>query len=141
MTIAVAIAVVTGGCQVRTRPVAPTAQVIKQIGVPAYPNAKPQFGMDTSETVGAGAIHQLSASFVTNDDMARVERFYAARIPREAQRIVIPLGIAKTVSYQWYDKASQKQVMIMALKDRTVIQLRSMTFGSGTPTPAPQGRE
>jgi hypothetical protein len=135
--VAVAIAAATSGCSMQTHAVAPTAQVIKQIGLPVYPNSKPQFGMDTNESMGSAGVHQLSVSFHTRDNLDRVQRFYAERLPKNARKIVLPLGIARAIAYQWYDKTSQKQVMLMSFKDETIIQLRSMQFGSATPTAHP----
>jgi hypothetical protein len=64
--------------------------------------------------------------FRTNDDPSRVEAFYSKHIPKDARKIVIPLGFTTTTAYQWYGKDSQKQVLFENIKGVTIIQLQSV---------------
>ena len=96
--------------------------------------------MDSSKL---GDANQLQVMFVTHDDISRVQDFYAKHVPKDARKIVVPLGFTTTTAYQWYVKNVQKQVMFEKVKDTTIIQLQAMTINlpassqSATPSAQP----
>jgi hypothetical protein len=136
--VAAALVVVTG-CSVRTHQMTATPALVKEIGLPVYPNSKPMMGQDTNQSSRLGGSDTLSAMFSTTDDPSRVEAFYAKRIPKDARKLVIPLGFTTTTAYQWYSKDGQKQVLFEKIKGLTIISLQSMKLrlpGPGqSPTP------
>jgi hypothetical protein len=132
---ALMIALATCSCTMKTQRVAVTPTLIKQIGLPVYPNAKPFVGQDIVQSLGPGSTNMLSATFQTTDDPARVESFYAQRVPKYARKMSIPMGFAKAIGFVYYEKTSQKQVTLTELKNMTLIQLQTMTINTTTPTP------
>ncbi len=128
------IALLAAGCSMHASPVRPTHQIIEQIGLPLYPGARPEHAAQIDQGIASAHVHSLSVSLMTNDDMDRVVNFYAQRLPKTARRIVIPMGFAKDVAFQFFDKSDQKQVTIISIKNTTMIQLQSMQLVQ-TPTP------
>jgi len=122
------------GCSMHANPVRPTHQVLEQIGLPVYPGAREENAAQIDQGIASAHVHSLSVSLMTNDDMDRVVNFYAERLPKTARRMVIPMGFAKDVAFQFFDKSDQKQVTIISIKNTTMIQLQSMQL-VGTPTP------
>jgi len=96
--------------------------------------------MDSSKLGGAD---QFQAMFTTRDDLSRVQDFYAKHVPKNARKMVIPLGFTTAVAFQWYVKNTQKQVLFEKIKDTTLIELQSMTLSfptssqSATPSAQP----
>lgn len=133
---AVLIIIVTlaAGCSMHASPVRPTHLVIEQIGLPVYPGATAESAAQIDQGIATAHVHSLSVSLVTNDDIDRVVNFYAERLPKAARRVVVPMGFAKDVTFQFFDKADQKQVTIVSVRNSTMIQLQSMQL---IQTPAP----
>lgn len=120
-------------CSVQSRQMAVTPKVLKQIGLPVYPPAQPFFAHDTNQSSRLGEAEMLSASFTTNDDVSRVQAFYVARVPKDAKKIVVPLGFTTTVTYQWFERNKQKQVLLERVRDQTIIVLQSMELSLPKP--------
>jgi hypothetical protein len=139
----IAIVLLTSGCSVHSRQIAPNAGLIKQIGLPVYPNATAIRGQELANSSKLGAANQLQVMFTTHDDISRVQDFYAKRVPKDARKIVVPLGFTTTTAYQWYEKNVQKQVMFEKVKEMTIIELQAMTLNfpassqSATPNAQP----
>ena len=126
------------GCSVHTQPVKPTPALIKQVGLPVYPNAKPIMANDTTQASRLGQADSVSVGFITNDDVDRVQAFYAKRVPANVRLMRIPLGFTTTVAYQWYDKDTQKQVLFERVKGQTIISLQSVKIGLPGERASPQ---
>ena len=120
------LAATLAGCASHVQRIVPTPQVIAQVGVPVYPGAKAVVADVVKQSSGLGSSDVISVDFMTNDDLNRVQGFYATRVPKVAQKIVVPLGLMTI--YQWYDKNSQKQVGFERIKGMTIIHLQSMSF-------------
>ena len=139
----VAIVLLGSGCSIHARQIPPNAALVKQIGLPVYPNAAPVKGQELMDSSKLGDANQLQVMFVTHDDISRVQDFYAKHVPKDARKIVVPLGFTTTTAYQWYVKNVQKQVMFEKVKDTTIIQLQAMTINlpassqSATPSAQP----
>jgi hypothetical protein len=121
--------VILGGCTVHSHQTAPTPAIVKRVGLPVYPHARPYIAHVVDQSSRIGTADVTSIDLITKDDLPRVEAFYAARVPKNAQKIVVPLGITTTTAYQWYERDSQKQVLFERIKDMTVIHLQSMKIG------------
>lgn len=137
--IGLTIGVVTiSGCTMHTQQVKPTPALIKQVGLPVYPNATPIMASNVTQASRLGHADSASVGFVTNDDITKVQAFYAKRVPANARLITIPMGFTTTVSYQWYEKDMQKQVLFERIKGRTIISLQSVKIGlPGQQSPPP----
>jgi len=137
------IVLLSSGCSVHTRQIAPNAALVKQIGLPVYPNATAIRGQELKDSSKLGDADQFQAMFTTHDDLSRVQDFYAKHVPKNARKIVVPLGFTTTVAYQWYVKNTQKQVLFEKIKEMTIIELQSMTLSlptssqSATPSAQP----
>jgi hypothetical protein len=123
------------GCSVHERPIQPSAQTIAQIGLPVYPHAKPMLAQEIDQQMGIMHVGATSVNFSTNDSLAQVEAFYAARLPKTAQRVSVPIPFGQGVMFQFFAGPYQKQVSIVSIKDTRMISLRSMRL-FGTPAPA-----
>jgi len=119
------------GCSAHTRQIPPNA-ALKQIGLPVYPNATAIRGQELTDSSKLGGADQFQAMFTTRDDMSRVQDFYAKHVPKNARKMVIPLGFTTAVAFQWYVKNTQKQVLFEKIKDTTLIELQSMTLSFPT---------
>src|ERR1700736_903275 len=107
----ISILLLGSGCSVHAHQIPPNAALVKQIGLPVYPNATPIKGQEFTNSSKLGDANQLQVMFATHDDISRVQDFYAKRVPKDARKIVVPLGFTTTTAYQWYVKNVQKQVM------------------------------
>lgn len=74
-----------------------------------------------------GLIVTLSVELSTNDDVRRVEDFYAKRVPKNASNTTILVGFATATAFQWDLQDTHKQIMIQRDKDMTLISLQSIT--------------
>ena len=126
------------GCAVRTHQLTPTPQLVNKVGLPVYPNATPLMAQQANQLSRLGSANSLSVMFKTTDDPRKVDAFYAKRVPKDARKMVIPMGVMTTTAYQWYVKNAQKQVLFEQIKGTTIIQLEStqLTFGQPSPTPS-----
>jgi hypothetical protein len=122
------------GCSMSVKPLTPSRATIEQIGLPTYPGARPLSSHESNQAVAMMHIHQLDIDFVSSDPFDKIVAYYQARLPRTAQRIVVPMGFASDVTYQFYQGPFQKQVMIMSMKDMRLISLRAVQLFQ---TPAP----
>jgi len=130
------------GCSAHTLQIPPNL-ALKQIGLPVYPNATAIRGQELMDSSKLGGADQFQAMFTTRDDLSRVQDFYAKHVPKNARKMVIPLGFTTAVAFQWYVKNTQKQVLFEKIKDTTLIELQSMTLSfptssqSATPSAQP----
>jgi hypothetical protein len=130
----------SAGCTMQSHGV-PASRIMQRVGIAVYPKAKPCQATETLQSFRFGGTTVLGLMCQTDDQLAQVERFYMARVPKDAKRISIPLGFARTVTFQWYGKTSQKQATITEVKGVsgaaavTVISLQSIEFSLGKPPP------
>lgn len=123
------------GCSMNAKVVKPTQATIEQIGLPVYPHAVPMHASDINQQVAVMHVNTVSVDFVTKDPFEKIVAFYQKQLPPTAQRVVVPMGFAEDVTFQFFTGPYQKQVMIMSIKDMRVISLRSMQLFQ-TPTPS-----
>jgi hypothetical protein len=137
----VALALATSACSQRLREVTPTPQLVKQLGLPVYPNAKLTRRGAQQMTMSSrlGETVSLIVSYETTDDFAKVREFYEQRLPSTKRVISIPLGQVNDVTMQFHDKAGQKQVTLVSLRGVTMIQLQSTTLSFAPPSAEPSG--
>ncbi len=115
----------------------PTPQLVTKVGLPVYPNATPLMAQQANQLSRLGTADSLSVMFKTTDAPSKVDAFYAKRVPKDARKMVIPMGIMTTTAYQWYVKNAQKQVLFEQIKGTTIIQLQSTQLTLGQPSPTP----
>jgi hypothetical protein len=131
-----ALVLLLNACSMHSATVKPTRATIAQIGLPVYPGARPLHDTSIDQRMGPMLIHTIGADFVTSDDANKIIAFYAARVPKNAQRMTIPMGFATSTSFQFYQGPDQKQVMIISAKGMRMISLRSVQLFQ-TPVPSP----
>ena len=139
----ISVVVLNSGCSFQVRQIPPDAALMKQIGLPVYPHAQPLKGQELKTSMRLGDADQFKATFVTHDDLARVQDFYAKRVPKNASKTAIALGFMTGTVYQWDARDTQKEITIGRIKDMTIIELQSMTLSiptlsqSATPSAQP----
>jgi hypothetical protein len=138
---AIALAFSASACSERMRMVTPTPQLVKQLGLPLYPNAKLTRRGAQQMTMSSqlGETTTVVVSYQTPDDFAKVRQFYEERLPSTKRVISIPLGQINDVTMQFHDKAGQKQVTLVSLRGLTMIQLQSTTLSFAPPSAEPSG--
>lgn len=135
----VAVLAVAPGCGINARTVTPTPDVIRQIGLPLYPHARPLNAMRLRNKAGPMTMDSLVATFATDDDVERTAAFYAKALPR-AKRSTAPFGGMVRLNIQEINKRGpsfDRAVSISPMKNGALIQLMRMTMEM--PTPAPSG--
>lgn len=134
-----AFALAASGCSERIREVAPTPQLVKEIGLPLYPNSKPTARAAREVTMSSqlGVTRAVVLSYETTDGFAKVRQFYEDRLPRNKRELSIPMGQFNNVTMQFTDPSGRKQVQIMSFQGMTMIQLESTTLTFTQPSAEP----
>jgi hypothetical protein len=137
----IAVALAASACSERLRAVPATPQLVKQLGLPLYPNAKLTRRGAQEMTMSSQLVETISiiASYQTTDDFAKVRQFYDERLPSTKRVISIPLGGINTVTMQFTDKTAQKQVTLVSVRGVTMIQLQSTRLSFAPPSAGPSG--
>ena len=124
------------GCGVQQQDVKPTPQVIKQVGLPQYPNAKPLFARTVTLSSGLGKTVQLVVAFQTPDDIGTVERFYTRVLPKTALKQTITIAGVQTTTYTQTTTSGSRQIILAKMPGATLIQLQNMTLNLGNSAPS-----
>ena len=133
--LALATVIGAGGCATQSRMVPPTPAFIKLIGVAVYPRATPLAAQDTTVTSGVGSAEQLSATFTTHDSRDRVAQFYEKVLPKTKRSSAVPF--VNGIAYNFFIGANQKEVLLVTIKDETMITLQTTNIATSKPTPTP----
>ena len=130
------LALAVTGCGVQQQDVKPTPQVVKQVGLPTYPNAKPLFARTVTLSSGLGKSVQLIVAFQTPDDISAVERFYARVLPKTAMKQTITIAGVQTTTYTQTTTSGSRQIVLAKMPGSTLIQLQNMTLNLGNSAPS-----
>lgn len=130
------------GCSMGVHATKVTPSLVRQIGLPEYPNSSPLAAQDIQQKVGPLNTDALVAEFVTPDPPSKVADFYQKRFPRATRRSVpfgrenVQLEVDPLGNTAGQPAGRRRMVNIMAGKDRTMIQLQLIVVHLPSPSPA-----
>ncbi|MBC5805107.1 MAG: hypothetical protein DLM53_01565 [Candidatus Eremiobacter antarcticus] len=99
------------------------ASVSSRIGLPLYPAAAPAEGGTVERKSGVGLVS--AAYYRSPDSIAKVEAFYAARLPKGSLKMFINESDGGTASFSFASGTAHKEVILSADSGGTIIALSS----------------
>lgn len=99
--------------------------IARAIGLPVYPGAQPAEGGGL--TVKSGASLVVAAYYRTPDALAKVESFYALRLPKGSLKAYLPAENGGTAAFLFWVRTARKQVTLSTDGANTIIALTSTT--------------
>jgi len=136
-----ALALSLAACSEEQRTVPATPKLIKQMGLPLYPNSVPvrRGAHEMTMSSRLGQTISVILQYESTDDFDKIRQFYEERLPTTKRTVAIPMGQFKNVTWQFTDKMGQKQVSLFTIQSTTVIQLQNTTLSFAQPSSSPQG--
>ncbi|HLW38475.1 MAG TPA: hypothetical protein VKR99_08615 [Candidatus Eremiobacteraceae bacterium] len=95
--------------------------VTKQLALPLYPGAQPT--ADGVHVNGPHASEIFAAYYRVNDPLAKVERYYVARLPKGSLKMYVNESDGGTADFAIAVPGLQKQVVLASDRGGTLIAL------------------
>jgi hypothetical protein len=139
-------ALVAAGCSnpfknFSEQPVKADAALVKQIGLPLYPGAKPlpAAGMHMHMEIKGQAVDGLTYVAVANAPIAQVDAWYESRMPASEKSVNFHLFSTTVIQWQQVSRdGTMHQVQLTGMNNQTQISLmRSVVAAAASPTPSP----
>ncbi len=105
-----------------------TPQVLREIGLPIYPGARPS-GREPAVrqrfTTGYGGTNALVVVLETPDDFDRVVAFYAGQLPATSRKFAFHNFGVGSAEFEFWVKDGQRQVTLTSIQGTTLIVLQA----------------